>query len=551
MFRHLLLVVCTLLGHHATAPLPPPLLVFLAPATQDAEQFTSTVRFTVQIANIPYPFLHLLELSIFDHAAPVATPLGTISKFISPGTDLHSSARTRKKRKATAAAALKMYPSLAQYANQRMEFDTTDGDLWVSEPESLDFVARGLPNGRYTATCTLKRRTMQSDTGILLPPLIPASVAIEFQVNQYLVHIAITHLNAVPVHQHPRDAPIAHTYFSTIPSLLLNFTALLEQEHRQLPYRIPQDGSLSVNVDGVPHRGPMVSYEDGCSLLVGMLDDGPHVIALSPVDSLEGEPIPESAHVVASLHVVVKVPSRSGGVDIVTPHGIVEDGAVVELKIHIHPDENNNAFVIGQDGYVRVQLNNNTEHRIFSHGGPYDIQNVAEGIHHLEVLLLDLHLIPIIRTGGIAAVATTQFAFKPDDEEMTRRRQILALEKQSIEAMLTGGSSMVDHNRPRDVEEDDGDVPALPFPSVPPPMPNAVLVDRNAKRRQYALSAIGLALRSKAITRTEWSSVKRMIQEDRDGEPNLNFRDVLADVEQYDAGTAIEFAQNLVLEVEA
>tara|TARA_B110000091_G_C13776729_1_gene459194 strand:+ start:135 stop:992 length:858 start_codon:yes stop_codon:yes gene_type:complete len=276
--------------------------------------------------------MHLLELSIFNHSTTALevesstspsspTPLGVISKLIAPGTDLHSSSNRRKKRQQMAQQALEEYPNLAQYANQQME----DGDLYVSDPEILDFIARGLPNGKYRATCTLKRRNIQSDVGVTLPPFVPASVDLIFQVEAYAIAVQITHLNHVTINNNNPTEP--QTYFSTIPSVLLNFTAMFDQQ--QLPFRIPEDGSLSLKVNGQPHRGPLLSYPDGASLLVGGLDDGAHVIELSPVDSLDGEPIPEASHVVAALHVIVQAPTRSGGIDILAPHGIVDDGSVV------------------------------------------------------------------------------------------------------------------------------------------------------------------------------------------------------------------------------
>jgi hypothetical protein len=220
---------------------------------------------------------------------------------------------------------------------------------------------------------------------------------------------------------------------------------------------------------------------------------------------------------------------------------------LLRLQIVIHPDENGNDFVIGVDGYVRVQLNNNTESRIFSHGGPYDIQNVVEGVHHLEVLLLDMYLVPIIRNNGDACIAVTKFAFKPNEDEMRRRKQIHAMEKLAIENILTGGR-VVDHNNKEEKGEQQLQQhiiePARNTASVTP------TIDSNSKRRQYALSAIGAALRAKEITKKHWKRIKKIITDDRTT-PNMNFRDVLADVYNYDAKeNGYEFAQNLVLEIE-
>ena len=220
------------------------------------------------------------------------------------------------------------------------------------------------------------------------------------------------------------------------------------------------------------------------------------------------------------------------------------------LHIRIHPDQHNVPFVIGTDGYVRVQLNNNTEHRVFSHGGPYKIQNVAEGVHHLEVLLVDMHMVPIIQTGGAAAMNTTQFAFKPNKEELDRRRKIKAMEKEAVESMLTGGR-MIDHNNrdePSHGNEERREQQQLPPPPPQPQLPEPI-VDVDAKRRQYALSAIGTALRAQDITKKQWARIKNMIKKDR-SVANDDFRDLLVDVEHYDTKDAIEFAKNLALEVE-
>ena len=218
------------------------------------------------------------------------------------------------------------------------------------------------------------------------------------------------------------------------------------------------------------------------------------------------------------------------------------------LRIRIHPDQHNVPFVIGTDGYVRVQLNNNTEHRVFSHGGPYKIQNVAEGVHHLEVLLVDMHMVPIIRTGGAAAMNMTQFAFKPNKEEMDRRRKIQAMEKEAVESMLTGGR-MIDHNNRDEPSNGNEERREQPQPQQPQ-LPQLPIVDLHAKRRQYALSAIGTALRAQDITKIQWARIKNMIKEDR-AVANDDFRDLLVDVEHYDKKDAIEFAKNLALEVDS
>ena len=70
----------------------------------------------------------------------------------------------------------------------------------------------------------------------------------------------------------------------------------------------------------------------------------------------------------------------------------------------------------------------------------------------------------------------------------------------------------------------------------------------NAKRRQIALSAIGNALRANEITKEEWTAVKQMIKEDR-LKANDDFRELLVDIDNFDANDAMAFAKNLVLEV--
>ena len=283
-----------------------------------------------------------------------------------------------------------------------------------------------------------------------------------------------------------------------------------------------------------------------------MLSNGPHLIELAPVDSVEGKPILESAENVASVRVIVQPQSRSGGVDILEPKGIVDDGSVVLLKIRIKPDREDNDFIVGEDGYVRVQLNNNTEHRTFSHPGPYKIQNVAEGIHHLEVLLVDMYRVPLITLSGEAAVAVTKFAFKPDEEEQKRRRQIRALERQAVDELLTGG--ITDHNNVNGGDGGDGGTNGginggsngdSDIAEIEPPKPEkmAETIDFNAKRRQLAVSAIGDALRAGEITKPQWTTLKKMIKADRN-EANEDFRE-----SYYESQSWSLWVKNMLLEL--
>ena len=145
---------------------------------------------------------------------------------------------------------------------------------------------------------------------------------------------------------------------------------------------------------------------------------------------------------------------------------------------------------------------------------------------------------------------TTQFAFKPNKEELDRRRKIKAMEKEAVESMLTGGR-MIDHNNrdePSHGNEERREQQQLPPPPPQPQLPEPI-VDVDAKRRQYALSAIGTALRAQDITKKQWARIKNMIKKDR-SVANDDFRDLLVDVEHYDTKDAIEFAKNLALEVE-
>ena len=546
---HKLILISILLHAHLTlAGMPPPNLKFLAPAFDTTILHTSSIRFQAQIRDLSFPFMHELRLRIFrknqdgdDKNAnnnDGLEHLGTVAKQISPGTDLHSSAQTRQRRKEKAKEIKEMYPALALYSDRVPDLDETDGDLWVSRPETLDFLAGNLENGQYRAICSLHRRKMLSDVGLKLPPLIPTEIQMDFAIELKKIHVQLTDLNGVNILSSTQS-----TLFSTIPSVLLNFTATVGTNK----YRIPEDGSLSITVDGLPHRGPILAYPSGEAVLIGMLQDGLHTIALSPVDSVWGNPIPESTDMTVSIQVIVQAPSRSGGVKIIRPDGIVDDGAVVELEIFILPDENDNDWVVGVDGYVRVQLNNNTEHRTFSHGGPYKVQNVAEGIHHIEVLLVDLHRVPLITSSGIAAVATTKFAFKPDKDEIVRRRKIRGMERQAVDQILTG-MPPPDHNsgQPPSTELESMPIGSTATATVESASNSGI--DMNAKRRQIALSAIGNALRANEITKEEWTAVKQMIKEDR-LKANDDFRELLVDIDNFDAKDAMAFAKNLVLEV--
>lgn len=320
-----------------TAPLPPPMIQFIAPL--DTIIHSSSVRFLVLVSQIPFPFLHQLELSIYNSKNEL---IATTVKFISPGTDLHSSSEYRRKKFAKSQELIDQYPELSSFP----AFDQSDGDLYVSTPEELEFVARGLMNGgKYHASCTVKRRKQQSDTGILMPPLIPTVTNISFTVILQQINVDITHVNNMSIRTKQKEQEQEEqeqettTLFSTIPSILLNFSAIfsplvpttvettavttaavtttITPTITPIPFRIPEDGSLSVTVDGRPHRGPILAYEGGKAVLIGMLEDGPHHIMLTPVDSVDGYVIPESTQGFAELTISINPITRSGGVTIV------------------------------------------------------------------------------------------------------------------------------------------------------------------------------------------------------------------------------------------
>ena len=355
----LLSLLLTTLPITTTAPLPPPRIQFIAPLQTILH--SSSVRFLVLVSQIPFPFLHQLELSIYDHSKNNQL-IATTVKFISPGTDLHSSSEYRKKKFATSSEIMNQFPTLSNDPS----FDQTDGDLYVSIPEELEFVARGLMNGgKYHASCTVKRRKQQSDTGIVMPPLIPTVTNFSFTILLKQIYVNITHVNNISIRtkkeqekkeqeekeeeekeeqeqeeEKEQEEEETTTLFSTIPSILLNFSATFSPlvpttvdttavttdvtttttTTTPTPFRIPEDGSLAILVDGHPHRGPILAYEGGKAVLIGMLEDGPHHIMLTPVDSVDGYIIPESSTqhgCSAELTIIIQPNTRSGGVNIV------------------------------------------------------------------------------------------------------------------------------------------------------------------------------------------------------------------------------------------
>ena len=142
---------------------------------------------------------------------------------------------------------------------------------------------------------------------------------------------------------------------------------------------------------------------------------------------------------------------------------------------------------------------------------------------------------PILLSTGMTALDICTFAFKPNQLELKRRKNILALEKEAVEMMLTGGSGsgggggLHDYSSGEEVSGGSGssssgsssgggggDDLLLSAPHDSSSLTTSTpMIDLNAKRRQLATAAIGEALRANVITKNEWSVARAMIKQDR------------------------------------
>lgn len=184
-----------------------------------------------------------------------------------------------------------------------------------------------------------------------------------------------------------------------------------------------------------------------------MLSDGIHLIELAPVDVVEGEPIPESAEGKAILFVNIMAPRVRVHIKTPKPNEILDSNSDLWLDVDIvqeHLDGESAAtsvdtlrnWRVGQDGYVRVQINNNTEDRTFAHAGPYKVSNLETGVHTLEVIIVDMNFMPMTQRDGQAAVSVARFAYMVTEKEKERRRKIEALQGEALKQALSGNGEL-------------------------------------------------------------------------------------------------------------
>ena len=444
---------------------------------------TSSVRIALDVTRLAFPRLHRVELELYaahpHHPERRGGLLGRISKMIMPRDELPVDDRLEKQlarrakhhatktltdaeiKDAISTAVAEAFPDLDLDAD-RVRADAVLNDaLMLRSPRTVEFIARGVTPGRYFVTARILRRDMLSDTGVRLPAMANVAPArTMFEVQLQPIQAEITHVNGVVV-DYPPLSPSSSASSSSVPlpslelhssspSLLINYTAY--GAHDRSPYVIPLHGSLSVVVDGRPWRGPLIAFPDGTSVLIGMLSDGLHTVEMACVDSVDGEPVPESAGHAARMTVHVRAVRAAVTILSPKPDEILDSDDTVFLEIGIETEEEDDEekedegtvtreepeFVPGRDGYVRVQLDNNTDFRLFSHAGPYKISNVPEGVHTIEVLLVDIYQVPIVRRSGNPAMAVTRFAFMVHEDEKRRRRKVKALEGAALKAAMSG-----------------------------------------------------------------------------------------------------------------
>ena len=428
---------------------------------------TSSVRFTLEVRDLDFPEMHFVEVELWrpipnpdrkptdgpDIPLNIEDTLMITSKMIVPRSDapdledeMYKLIEARK-----VAERERKKPDRDTVMNAIVEMTGSDPSDFESEleeilspvkPHKVEFIARGLPDGRYGLTASIKRREIQSNVGLILPPLNEASPGLRtsqtFFVKSQVISVTITHMNHVAVTQKGQSSN--HPVYSSQSSIVLNYTAAGSTDGTE--FKIPEDGSLSVAVDGQPWRGPILAPPDGKSVVLGMLSDGLHLVELSPVDSVEGEPVPESQEGKAELWVEVNAPRTKVEILSPKPNDILDSDSDLWLSIKVRQGEQaeGGPWIVGRDGYVRVQVNNNTEERTFSHGGPYKISNLDTGVHTLEVLLLDSNFMPLADNHGEVSIDIVRFAYMVTEEEKKRRRKIEALQGEAMKQALAGNS---------------------------------------------------------------------------------------------------------------
>ena len=437
---------------------------------------TSSVRITLEVADLAFPEMHVVEVVLWRPAPNpdwtetdgphvprnVQETLMITSKMIeargdAPGMENDEISKLIERKKADDLA--KKRPdrdAVMQAVVDMTGMDPGDFEAEIDDilspggTHTVEFIARGLPSGRFGMDAQIKRRDIQSNVGIVLPPLVPDQLRTSqtFFVKTQVIDVSITHLNGVAIIK--GGGAFGSPLFSSQSSILLNYTAVSSLDG--VPFQIPKDGSLSVVVDGQPWRGPIVAPPDGTSVVLGMMSDGVHLVELAPVDAVEGAPIPESALGKAILFVNVRAPRLRVHINSPTPNEILDSDSDLWLDVEIVLEPLNNEgdkaahdWQVGRDGYVRVQINNNTEERTFAHAGPYKISNLDTGVHTLEVLLVDKNFMPMTQRNGQATLHVVRFAYMVTEKEKKRRRRVEALQGEALTEALMGNGEAAEN----------------------------------------------------------------------------------------------------------